>query len=59
MDGQTLSYNVEYRLRNRGDAWVWIEERGRLIERDPTGQARRVVGLCPSICQDTSPRTAR
>jgi PAS domain S-box-containing protein len=49
LDGQTPSYDVEYRLRNRGDAWVWIQERGRVIERDPAGHARRVVGLCLDV----------
>jgi PAS domain S-box-containing protein len=46
LDGQTPPYDVEYRLRNRGGAWVWIQERGRVIERDSTGRAWRAVGMC-------------
>jgi PAS domain S-box-containing protein len=46
LDGHTPPYEVEYRLRNRDDAWVWIHERGRVIERDPAGRASRMVGLC-------------
>ena len=46
LDGETPPYDVEYRLRNRDDAWVWIQERGRVIERDSTGHALRMVGLC-------------
>ena len=46
LEGQTPPYDVEYRLRNRDDAWVWIQERGRVIERDPAGRACRAVGIC-------------
>ena len=46
LDGQTPPYDVEYRLRNRSGAWVWIQERGRVIERDSSGRAWRAVGLC-------------
>jgi PAS domain S-box-containing protein len=46
LDGQSPPYDVEYRLRNRDDAWVWIQERGRVIERDPAGRASRAVGIC-------------
>ena len=56
LDGQTPSYNAEYRFRTSGNAWVWIEERGRVIERDPSGQARRVVGVCLDV--DERHRTA-
>jgi PAS domain S-box-containing protein len=47
--GYAPPYDVEYRLRNRDDAWVWIQERGRAIERDQTGRAVRMVGLCLDV----------
>ncbi len=49
LDGHSPPYNIEYRLRNRDDAWVWIQERGRVIERDPAGRACRVVGMCLDV----------
>jgi two-component system CheB/CheR fusion protein len=47
--GHSPPYDVEYRLRNRDEAWVWIQERGRVIERDSTGRACRVVGMCLDV----------
>lgn len=49
LEGSTPPYDIEYRLRNRDDAWVWIQERGRVIERDSTGRALRAVGLCLDV----------
>ena len=49
LDGQAPPYDIEYRLRNRDDDWVWIQERGRVIERDSTGRALRSVGLCLDV----------
>ena len=46
LEGHTPPYDVEYRLRNRDDAWIWIQERGRVIERDAAGRAWRMVGMC-------------
>ncbi len=57
LDGHSPPYDVEYRLRNRNDAWVWIQERGRVIVRDPTGRALRMVGLCFDV--DERHRSAR
>jgi PAS domain S-box-containing protein len=47
--GDSVPYDMEYRLRNREDAWVWIRERGRVIERDSNGRAARLVGLCLDV----------
>jgi PAS domain S-box-containing protein len=49
VDGCAPPYDVQYRLRNRDDAWVWIQERGRVIERDSSGRAVRMVGLCLDV----------
>ncbi len=42
--GQTGSYEAEYRLRHRNGGWVWILDKGRVIDRDATGQPVRVCG---------------
>lgn len=49
LEGHSPPYDVEYRLRNRDEAWVWIQERGRVIERDSTGRACRAVGMCLDV----------
>jgi PAS domain S-box-containing protein len=52
----THIFDVEYRLRDRHDDWVWVQERGRVIERDATGRSVRMVGLCLYV--DERHRTA-
>ena len=42
----THVFDVEYRLRDQRGDWVWVQERGRVIERDATGRSVRMVGLC-------------
>ncbi len=49
LQGRSPPYDVEYRLRNSSDAWVWIHERGHVVERDAAGQALRMVGLCLDV----------
>ena len=49
VEGLTPPYSTEYRLRNRDNAWIWIQERGRVIERDSAGRALRAVGLCLDV----------
>jgi PAS domain S-box-containing protein len=46
LEGHAAVFDVAYRLRNRKDCWVWIQERGRVIERDAEGRALRMVGVC-------------
>jgi PAS domain S-box-containing protein len=49
LDGRTPPYEADYRLRNWDEAWVWVQERGRVIERDSTGRALRAVGICLDV----------
>jgi signal transduction histidine kinase len=51
LEGKAPPYDVEYRLRDRHDNWVWIQERGRVIERDAAGHALRAVGLCLDVTE--------
>ena len=46
LERRAAVFAVEYRLRDRNDSWLWIQERGRVIERDAQGHALRMVGVC-------------
>ena len=47
--GQIDAYSCEFRLRHRLGHWVWILERGRIIERDALGRPLRMAGTCLDI----------
>ena len=42
--GATPSYEAEYRLRHKSGRWVWILDKGRVIERDDAGKPLRACG---------------
>jgi PAS domain S-box-containing protein len=42
--GETPSYEATYRMHHRAGHWVWVLDRGRVVERDAQGQPLRVVG---------------
>ncbi len=44
LDGLTPLYECEHRLRTRHCEWIWVLARGRVVERDDAGRARRVIG---------------
>ncbi len=52
--GETESYTAEYRMRHSEGHWVWVQDAGRVLERDEEGKALRAVGLH----QDISSRKA-
>jgi diguanylate cyclase (GGDEF)-like protein/PAS domain S-box-containing protein len=37
-------YQVEFRLKHRDGSWTWIFSQGRVVERDDSGRATRMVG---------------
>ncbi len=41
---QSEQFALEYRLRHKDGSWRWILDRGRVVERDPTGAPLRQVG---------------
>ena len=47
--GQDDFYEAEYRIRCNTGEWRWIEERGRVVERDSRGVALRMVGICINV----------
>jgi diguanylate cyclase (GGDEF)-like protein/PAS domain S-box-containing protein len=38
------SYEAEYRMRHRAGHWVWLQARGRVVERAADGAALRMLG---------------
>jgi PAS domain S-box-containing protein len=42
--GKTSSFETELRMRHKSGAWVWMLDRGKVIERDAQGQPMRVCG---------------
>ncbi|WP_449244144.1 PAS domain-containing hybrid sensor histidine kinase/response regulator [Desulfobacca acetoxidans] len=44
LEGKTPFYEVEHRLQHKSGSWVWILDRGKVIERDATGRPMRACG---------------
>ena len=49
--GKVPLYETEHRLRHKNGSWIWVLDRGRVIERDPTGRAIRAIGIHANITQ--------
>jgi signal transduction histidine kinase len=48
-EGRRDRYEVEYRVRDLQGRWRWLAMRARIIERDPDGTPRRMVGAAFDI----------
>ncbi|MFV9653949.1 EAL domain-containing protein [Pseudomonas sp. NY15366] len=44
LKGRSEDYQIEYRVRHADGHWVWVEDRGRAVERDAAGRVRRMLG---------------
>jgi PAS domain S-box-containing protein len=42
--GETPQYESEHRMRHKDGHWVWVLDRGMVVERDAQGQAVRCIG---------------
>jgi len=51
LQGETPFYACELRWRTREGSWRWMFDRGRVVERDTTGRALRMVGTLQDINQ--------
>lgn len=47
--GDIDRYVSEHRLRTRAGAWIWVTDRGKIVERDANGRATRMVGTRTDI----------
>jgi PAS domain S-box-containing protein len=44
LSGETQLYDIEYRMRHRSGDWIWVLDRGRLLERGADGRPLRACG---------------
>ena len=49
--GTTSIYEAAFRVRHNDGRWLWLRSRGRVVERDATGRALRMVGTDLDITQ--------
>lgn len=49
--GETDFYDVEVRMRHRDGHWIWVHDRGRIVERAPDGSPVRMVGTHEDITE--------
>lgn len=51
MRGQTEFLEATYRTQDRDGKWCWLRSRGRIVQRDESGRARRIVGTVADITE--------
>ncbi len=59
VNGRTPFYAAEHRLRHKSGRWIWVLDRGKVIERDADGTARRMCGTHLDITDRKNAETER
>jgi PAS domain S-box-containing protein len=49
LDGDSVMFEAEYRLRHKDGHWVWILDRGKVIAREADGKPLRMTGTYEDI----------
>lgn len=49
LEQRTEAYEVEHRIRHRDGHYLWVRSRGKVVERDRSGKALRMVGTTTDI----------
>ncbi len=47
--GDSEFFEIEHRMRESDDNWIWVLSRGKVVERDENGRATRVCGTARDI----------
>jgi PAS domain S-box-containing protein len=51
LEGHSENYEIEFRMRSKSGEWKWIVSRAKVIERDASGKALRVIGTHKDISE--------
>lgn len=49
--GKVPHFEHEYRIRHKDGRWVWVLDRGKVVERNEDGSAKRIIGTLTDISQ--------
>ena len=49
LKGQSQDFHSQHRYRTDAGEWKWVESSGKVMERDPGGQALRIIGTTRDI----------
>jgi PAS domain S-box-containing protein len=58
LSGTIDLYSFEGRLRHRDGHWVWVMDRGRVVQRNGAGRATRIMGTLLDISQSKAAEAA-
>ncbi len=47
--GETADFSAEYRVPDADGGWIWMQSKGKVAERSPTGRALRMAGTTANI----------
>jgi PAS domain S-box-containing protein len=56
--GETEMYDLECRMKHKDGRWVWIHDRGSVVERTPDGRPLRMIGTHLDITERKSAEAA-
>jgi len=51
LEGRTPIYETEHRLRHKSGSWIWVLDRGKVIDRDAAGRPIRAAGTHLNISE--------
>lgn len=49
LEGRSTYYETEHRVKSKSGEWIWIQGRGRVVERDGKGKPKRAIGTYMDI----------
>lgn len=49
--GKTAFFECEYRAKTKRGEWIWVRDRGSVVEKDANGEATRIVGTLENITE--------
>ncbi len=51
VEGRTPHYEAEYRIRHKSGEWLWVLDKGQVVQRDEAGRPVRVAGIHKDITE--------